>query len=237
MSAAPPLLLLWDIDGTLLLRAADVHRDAIHHALREVHGIEPEGVPVDPAGRTDQEIARQILMQTGVDERRIGACARDVQVAACTYYGHHGRQDLSALVAPGVVEVLEGLKERENVILALLTGNYEPIARMKLKQARIGRFFASHQGAFGSDAEDRAALPGIARRRAGGQSGPHPRERTVVIGDTPRDVACARADEVRCIGVATGPHPLEDLAGADAVAEDARGVGRVLDDWLGAASV
>jgi phosphoglycolate phosphatase len=128
--------------------------------------------------------------------------------------------------------VLDALKNRHDVICALLTGNYEPIARMKLKQARIGRFFSPHQGAFGSDAEDRADLPFIARRRAGGPKGHHPRERTVVLGDTPRDIACARADEVRVIGISTGPHAAEELAEADVVVPDARGAGRVLEGWI-----
>ena len=99
--------------------------------------------------------------------------------------------DLSHTVVPGVSELLEWLGERESVQLGLLTGNYEPVARLKLSRAGLGRHFPSGQGAFGSDAEDRAALPAIARRRAGRRGAPHPREQTWVIGDTPRDIACA----------------------------------------------
>jgi phosphoglycolate phosphatase-like HAD superfamily hydrolase len=65
-------------------------------------------------------------------------------------------------------------------------------------------------------------LPGIARRRAGSAAAPYPRERTIVIGDTPRDIACARADGLRCFAVATGPFETDQLSGADAVAADAR---------------
>ena len=110
---------------------------------------------------------------------------------------------------------------------ALVTGNLEPIARRKLAAAGIGDRFAPGQGGFGSDAEDRAELPAIARARAGGWA----RERTVVIGDTPRDIACARADGVRVIAIATGPFGAADLAGADAVVDDARAVLPVLADW------
>ena len=70
-------------------------------------------------------------------------------------------------------------------------------------------------------------LPPIARARAGGW----PRERTVVIGDTPRDIACARADGVRVVAVATGPFGVEELADADAVADSAAAVVAVLEDW------
>jgi phosphoglycolate phosphatase len=104
-----------------------------------------------------------------------------------------------------------------------VTGNLEAVARLKLDRAGLGGWFAAGQGAFGSDAEDRAQLPAIARRRAGRLDGgaPYPRERTVVIGDTPRDIACARADGVRCVAVATGPYAAEELAGANAVARAA----------------
>jgi phosphoglycolate phosphatase-like HAD superfamily hydrolase len=113
-----------------------------------------------------------------------------------------------------------------------VTGNLEPVARLKLERAGIGHHFEAGQGGFGSDSEERAALPPIARRRAGGDR-PYPRERTIVIGDTPRDVACARADGVRCLAVATGPFGEDDLREADGVAADARGLGPLLEAALG----
>jgi phosphoglycolate phosphatase-like HAD superfamily hydrolase len=116
-----------------------------------------------------------------------------------------------------MVEVLEALEARDGVRLAVLTGNLEPIAHLKLARAGLGRFFESGQGGFGSDREDRTELPAIARARAGD----YPRAQTVVIGDTPRDIACARADGVRCIAVATGPFTAAQLADADVVLESA----------------
>jgi phosphoglycolate phosphatase-like HAD superfamily hydrolase len=98
---------------------------------------------------------------------------------------------------------------------------------MKLKAGGIGHWFARGQGGFGSDSEDRTMLPPIARRRAGEEAGlttSWPRERTVVIGDTPRDVACAHADDVRCVAVTTGPHTREELAGADFIVDGADGL-------------
>jgi phosphoglycolate phosphatase-like HAD superfamily hydrolase len=111
--------------------------------------------------------------------------------------------------------------------LALVTGNLEPVARRKLASAGIGHWFAPGQGGFGSDAEDRSELPAVARARAGGW----PRERTVVIGDTPRDIACARADGVRVVAVATGPFGATELAEADAVVDGVRAVLPVLADF------
>ena len=122
-------------------------------------------------------------------------------------------------MAPGIPPLLEELAAREDVLLSLVTGNFEPIARLKLRSAGLGSYFASGQGGFGSDSEDRTDLPEIARRRAG-EARRLAEARTVVVGDTPRDIACARADGVRAVGLATGPYGPEELAEADAVARD-----------------
>jgi phosphoglycolate phosphatase-like HAD superfamily hydrolase len=118
----------------------------------------------------------------------------------------------------------------------LVTGNYEPVARLKLLRAGVGRWFASGQGAFGSDSEDRAALPALARRRAGRVGSPYPRQDTIVIGDTPRDIACAQADGVRSFAVATGPYEVGELVGADGVAGGAGELRPLLEQALAAAA-
>jgi phosphoglycolate phosphatase len=217
------MLLLFDIDGTLLAGATEAHRLALHAALRAAHGIDPDSIgrPPAPAGRTDGEIARLILLRAGVSAERIDERADQVRRLCCDEYTRLCPDDLTGTVLPAVRETLEWAHARDGAISALLTGNYEPIARLKLARAGLGSCFARHQGAFGSDSEDRAMLPEIARRRAGTRGHPYPRERTVVIGDTPRDIACARADGVHVVAVATGPFSTEELTGADAVVPDA----------------
>lgn len=217
------MLLLFDIDGTLLLAATRAHRDALHEALRQVHGVDAEriGLSISPAGRTDGDIARGILLDAGVSAERIDARADAVREACCRAYAHLCEPDLSDRVVKGMPELLERLASDRHVRLALVTGNYEAVARLKLRRAGIGHWFATGQGAFGSDAEDRSALPPIARRRAGRRGLPHPRDATVVVGDTPRDIACARADGLRCVAVTSGPFSAEELSDADAVARDA----------------
>jgi phosphoglycolate phosphatase-like HAD superfamily hydrolase len=126
--------------------------------------------------------------------------------------------------------LLEELSGDPRYRMSLLTGNFEKVARLKLARAGIGRFFPSGQGAFGSDAEEREALPPIARVRADD----HPRERTVIIGDTPRDIACARADGVRCAAVATGPYATDALRDADWVAGDSSALRGILERVLAA---
>ena len=232
--ARTDLLLLFDIDGTLLHNATAAHEEALRTALREVHGLgdvrSMRELGIAPAGRTDPEIARLILLAHGVPADRIDARASDVRIASCTAYARLCPADLSATVLPGIAELLATLAARDGVRLGLLSGNYEAVARLKLRAAGIGRFFDGGPGAFGSDSEDRTELPEIARRRAGGPGGaPHPRERTVIIGDTPRDVACARADGVACLGVTTGPFTAAELDGATAVAGDAAELAELID--------
>lgn len=212
------MLLLFDVDGTLLLKATAAHAAAVHEALREVYGIgDLSAVRVEAAGRTDYEIGRAICLQLGISADRFDAGREDFRIACVAAYARLCPDDLSEFVAPGVTDVLEALAARDDTRLALLTGNLEPIARLKIGRAGLGRFFEPGQGGFGSDHEDRTELPAIARRRAGH----YPRAKTVVIGDTPRDIACARADGVRCIAVATGPYGPEDLADADVVLRSA----------------
>lgn len=214
-----PTLLLFDIDGTLVWRASLEHAAALREALHTVHGLDPAFEhTLSAAGRTDGEIARVLLLAAGVSAEAIDDGAAAVREASVEAYARLCPLDLSDRVLPGIPELLESLSTRDDVRLSLVTGNFEPIARLKLRRAGVGRFFESGQGGFGSDSEDRSMLPELARRRAGSGGVPWPREQTIVIGDTPRDIACARADGVRCIGVATGPHPASDLREADAVA-------------------
>jgi len=222
------LLLLFDIDGTLLQRASVEHALALREGAGEVHGVDVlEVAGVEYAGRTDRAIVRDLLAAAGVEDVRWD----EVLERACAAFERLCPADLSARVAPGMVELLEELASRPDEFrLSLVTGNLEPVAHLKLARAGVGHYFEAGQGGFGSDHEDRGQLPEIARSRA--SNPPWPRERTVVIGDTPRDIECARADDVRVVAVATGPFAVSALADADAVVDDARALLPVLSDWL-----
>ncbi len=228
------LLLLFDVDGTLLNDATGPVRDAIRVALQRHHGVDSTRMkrPLSTAGRTDGEIVRAILLDAGVSAARIDELAGAVRETCCELCAGLYPGDLSDRVIDGVGELLTWLAGRDDVVVGLLTGNFECVAKLKLERAGIGWAFASGAGAFGSDAEDRAALPAIARRRAGSGGVPHPRCRTIVIGDTPHDVACARADGVRCVAVATGEHAPAELAGADRVVHDPIELRRALAELL-----
>lgn len=224
-------LLLWDIDGTLLLGASIEHARVMFAVLQEVHGTRDpaRGEPItlrraaERSGMTDGQIGREILLENGVDPAQIDARFAAVVRRASEDYDPG---DLREHVNPGVGEVLAEMAERHDVAQSLVTGNFERIARTKLRAAGIDEWFDPVLGGgFGSDHEQRQFLPEIARQRAGAvlraDGSPWPRERTIIIGDTPRDIECARHDGVRVVAIATGPHPPERLAEADAVATDA----------------
>jgi phosphoglycolate phosphatase-like HAD superfamily hydrolase len=221
------VLVLFDIDGTLLLRASAEHAAALREALSSVYGV-ARFERVGAAGRTDTAIARDIAAADGVDRETFDAGIPDLQAACCAAFARLCPPSLAQHVAPGITQLLEGLAARGGVRCSLVTGNYEPVARLKLERTGIGRHFERDQGGFGSDAEDRDLLPAIARGRAGGQ----PRERTIVVGDTPADIACARADGLRVVVVATGIFTADQLTGADAVSADAFALAGVLEREL-----
>ena len=224
------MLLLFDIDGTLLLKAHPEHRDALHASMHDVYGIANPAAPhVEAAGRTDIEIARHIALLSGVSADRFDRRLDEFCEACVEHYAQLAPFDLRHTVAPGMGELLEELFNCDGLRLSLVTGNLEPVARIKLERAGIGHYFERGQGGFGSDNEDRAELPSIARRRAGENGEPYPSSHTVVIGDTPRDIACARADGCRALAIATGPFTASELTAADAVAQDAATLGSLIE--------
>ncbi|MBJ7244013.1 MAG: haloacid dehalogenase-like hydrolase [Solirubrobacteraceae bacterium] len=221
------MLLLFDIDGTLLLNGADAHAAAVIAALCEVWEVEPppRAHGVEAAGRTDQAIARDILELAGVPAEEFDRRRDDFVLATGSHYERLVPDDLSDRLAPHVTDVLSKLAVDQRYRCSLVTGNIQPVARLKLGAAGILYPFAEGQGGFGSDSDDRNELPPIARMRAGqlwNGGDAWPAERTVVIGDTPRDIACARADGALVVAVATGPFGADQLSEADVVLEDLR---------------
>ncbi len=187
--------------------------------------MDVSGVKVDVAGQTDRAIARLLLDAAGIGGEAVDGRAEDVLAATCAYYEEMCPPSLADMVAPGIPQLLDALAARPEAFrFSLVTGNFEKVARRKLASAGIGHHFPEGQGGFGSDAEAREELPAVARARAGDW----PRERTVVIGDTPRDIACARADDVAVVAVTTGPYSAEALAGADVVVSGAEELEAVL---------
>lgn len=203
-------LVLFDVDGTLLT-ADGAGRRALDRALREVFGTAGPIEGYDFRGGTDAQIVRDLLRLAGV--------AEDVIAAGEAPLFRRYEQCLEAEVGdgsrvrlyPGVREVVEALAVRDDAIVGLLTGNIEAAARIKLGPTGLWPRF--RLGAYGSDHADRTRLPAVAAERARALVGRRFGGRdTVIIGDTPRDIACARAFGATAIAVATGWHSRDDLA-------------------------
>lgn len=230
-------LILFDIDGTLLSTDGAASR-AFHRALLEVYGTAGPIATFDFHGRTDLEIARALLRVAGLDDAVIDSHFATLSsvylrelAAALSQASHRTR------VLPGVVMLLDELQRRDEVVLGLLTGNIEEGARLKLNSCGLQDRFLL--GAFGSDDEERDRLGAVAVARARDLLGiTFKGDDIVVVGDTPRDVQCARPLGARAVAVATGRHTMEELteAGADAVLPDFADVDLALMSLLGSHS-
>lgn len=212
-------LLLFDIDGTLLLSGGAGIR-AMTRAFETLFGTPDAFAASDTAGRTDTFILSHALRHRGLaDDAETHARFRDTYVALLREEIARPAQSRYGLM-PGVQALLEAVRDREPFHLALLTGNFEPAAYIKLHHFGIGDYFA--WGAFGEESREREEVARIAARRAAERLPAGVRERTIVIGDTPHDVACARAIGARMLAVATGTYSPDDLAaaGADIVVPD-----------------
>jgi phosphoglycolate phosphatase len=228
-------LVLFDIDGTLLLSGGAGKR-AILGALADEAGIAPaEGDHVRFDGKTDPQIVHELFEAAGA-----GPAEPDRVTRVLDRYLFHLEADLAvnahrAEVMPGVRELLVSLGGEDAVVLGLLTGNVARGATIKLRAVDLDpdQFKV---GAYGSDHAVRAELPPIAAARAAEWFGRTPwGDEVVIIGDTPADVTCGRGVGARAIGVATGHYRTDDLAGAGAahVFEDLRDLERVRAAILG----
>jgi phosphoglycolate phosphatase-like HAD superfamily hydrolase len=199
-------------------------------ALTTVTGLAFPTGDMDMGGRTDPDIARRILQFAGaIGDHDLLAEELLAEVAA-VYLAREVEFAERTSALPGVSEALASLREL-GALQTVVTGNVEPIARMKLTAAGVAEHLLLELGAYGSDHHERAELVRTALRRIGEAREPADPERTWVVGDTPRDLACARAAGVRCVLVATGTHSLESMAGldADALLADLTDLDRLLE--------
>jgi len=219
-------LLLFDIDGTLI-HSGGAGVEALKRALKERFQIEDDLHDIDFAGMTDSGIVTNIL-----NKHKIPATAENI-AAFLDSYVHFLPSELprrKGNLLPGVLELLQKLKTRKHVVLALLTGNVSRGAQLKLGHYGVWHFFEF--GAFADDHHDRNQLGPFARSRAREK---HGREFSAdeidVIGDTPRDIACGRALGARTIAVATGSWTREKLAEhhPDILIDDFSEVDRLID--------
>jgi phosphoglycolate phosphatase-like HAD superfamily hydrolase len=206
-------LILFDIDGTLI-DSGGAGTKSLDIAFKELFSVENAFEDISMAGKTDIQIMKEGLAKYGLQPDNgtlpevVRAYLKNLSIEINNDIKH---------IKSGVIEVLEAVI-KEDFCLGLLTGNIEQGARIKLEPFNLNRYFPS--GAFGSDDEDRNKLLPIAVERFCAVS----KKRIdfkdcIIVGDTPRDVYCAKPYGAFCIAVATGPYSVESLAiaGADIV--------------------
>ena len=201
-------LLLFDIDGTLVSTGL-AGADAMGRAFEEIHGVADAFAGIEMSGKTDPAILREAWENAGIDPPK-----RDLKTFHDCYVGHLkdalGESDRQRHLKPGLPELLDTVAARSDVVLGLLTGNFVTGAQLKLESFGILHYFRI--GAYGSDNEDRKALVPVAQLRARQFCVTYVApERTFVIGDTPRDIDCAKAHDVKAVAVATGNYSMDDL--------------------------
>ena len=191
---------------------------AMARAFEELFSVSDAFRDIQMAGRTDTWILSNAAATHGI-------LPSDLTAFENAYLAHLAREleppNPRKMMMPGIRPLLDALASRDDTYLALLTGNYEKAARLKLEHFDLWRYFAC--GAFADDAPDRNSLlpKALARIRACGGPAVQPAD-VIVVGDTPHDVACALAAGARPVGVATGSFSAQQLrdSGAEIVFED-----------------
>jgi phosphoglycolate phosphatase len=211
-------ILLWDLDGTLVHgKRYGVFKDYTIPMLEAVFGTSGSLKGMIVSGMTDLQIVELALRDKGITRDDISA--RKEELLRCYMEEMkratgNGNQIIEAM--PGAREVLQRIEEHPRYLSALLTGNIEPAAHLKVEITGLAAFFRL-PGAFGNDSFDRRDLPALAAQRINEHLGADLQpEQFIVIGDTPNDVACARHFGARVLAVATGRiHSAEELAACE----------------------
>ncbi len=202
-------LVLYDIDGTLIT-AGGAGLKSLDRAFHNLFGIEEAFRTMAMAGKTDPQIIREGLKLHGLEHLDGNV---DRMIEKYLFFLEEEIDNPMRHIMPGIKESLDLFGDR-GMTIGLLTGNLEKGAKIKLNPFGIFEYFNS--GAFGSDHEDRNELLPIAIEKYRKQGQEFSPRDCFVIGDTPRDVQCAKVHGAYCIAVATGPYSIDDLRNTEA---------------------
>lgn len=203
-------VVLFDIDWTLIKGGGRVSIDVLRQALKRVWGVvlEDDFDITAHEGKVARQFVRDLVVERGVSDSDAIVHIDSVFSEIERYFKEH-IDEFDAVPLTGVVDALEKMRAK-GVVMGVLTGNIESVARLKLDHAGLSEYFRF--GAYGNEANSRTELVGIALRRAGALSGKQIETRnTFLIGDSPRDILCGKEAGVRTIAVASGPNSFETL--------------------------
>ena len=228
-------MVLFDLDGTLVVTRG-ISRLAFENSGKAILGPRFSMDNVDLAGRLDPKLFLE-------------ACQASHLIASASQYDafqHRYHKELEQLLAqeatrpepkhsalPQATEVLQRIADMPDVVLGLLTGNYEQAAFIKLRSVSLGHH-SFEITAFGDEASTREQLVALAMKKFESRyHAPIEPERVLIVGDTPRDIRCAHENRCRCLAVATGRFSTRELsdAGADWAIENLEKA-NILWHWL-----
>jgi len=219
---------LWDIDGTLV-SSGGVAAKAFLDAVAAVTGLRPPPGRRDYGGRLDPEIADMLLASVGMAADRVADVLAALEALVA---GRLEELRAQTSTCPGVDALLAYLA-KAGVRQTVVTGNVAAVARYKLEAGLLIPPIEPELGGYGDSAPDRAAVVRVALSRLAAAGWQPDLSQVWIVGDTPRDLACARAAGVRCALVATGRRAIGELTGlgADIVLPDLSDPRPLLDLW------
>jgi phosphoglycolate phosphatase-like HAD superfamily hydrolase len=201
-------LVLFDIDGTLLSIGA-INRSILMDALREVYGTEGSAGSCNFAGKMDSNIIYEVLYNGGLSTAAISEKFERAKTTYIEMFRTYAKPS-DVILMEGIRELLDELSGHSELMLGLLTGNFEASGRHKLLLPEINHYFSF--GAFADDGEHRNDLPLVAVHRAHQLTGIQFSDQDIIIiGDTEHDIICARVLNAKSIAVATGTYSTEEL--------------------------
>lgn len=200
------LLILFDIDGTLINTGGAGLR-SIARVLKESFGIENSLKNFPLAGRTDFYIIKSLMEHFNLGKKKY----KQIKSRYLNLLKEEiEKESQNKRIMPGIKEILKYIKNDPAIYSGLLTGNFKRGARIKLGHFNLNHYFLI--GAYGDKVQDRKELLPLALKELKNQLGWIPDlNKVFIIGDTPLDIDCARANNVKAIAVATGPYTYEDL--------------------------
>lgn len=218
---AAPALVLFDIDGTLVRRSGPQHRQALEVAVRRVVGIEASTANIPTQGMLDRDIFEAMLLEAGLDKHRIRNHMPHLFRHAQWTYARTCPQDLRDKVCPGVVELLDAIRER-GALAAIVSGNLGLIGWKKMERAGLKHYF--HFGSFAERGRTRGELVKLAMKEAQANKWVARKARTTLIGDHINDIRAAKENGITSVAVATGVLSKDQLQphGPDFLLDDLR---------------